>query len=522
MQALRSYLQGSWHEGGGEAISLVNPATEEVLAHVRSVGSLADAVAWGRTTGGQNLRALTFARRGEILSGLAKVLHDHRESLISLAVANGGNTRGDAKFDIDGAAAVLASYAELSAELGETPWIVEGEATTLLRTSKLRAQQIFVPRRGLAIHINAFNFPAWGLVGKAAVSFLAGVPVLSKPATSSALLAHRIAELFHESGLIPAGAFQMLAGPAGDLLEHVGPQDVIAFTGSASTAAKIRSHEAVIRNNVRVNLEADGLNASIVGPDVEPGSELFDLVIRDAVTEMTQKAGQKCTATRRMLVANSRLESVKEVLLERLEERAGQVGNPADKANRMGPLATAQQLRDARAGLAALTTHAQTLRGDPERTQFNGVEPGQGYFLEPILLAANASAALNPNSAFHHTEVFGPVSTLLPYDGSAAQAATILGHGGGSLVSTIYANDRSFVADAVATMAPHLGRLVLANEKTAQGSLPPGGVFPQVNHGGPGRAGGGEELGGRSGMLFYLQRTTLQGGASQLARLLGK
>jgi oxepin-CoA hydrolase/3-oxo-5,6-dehydrosuberyl-CoA semialdehyde dehydrogenase len=314
----------------------------------------------------------------------------------------------------------------------------------------------------------------------------------------------------------------MLAGPAGDLLDHLGRQDVVAFTGSASTGARIRGHVAVVRNNVRVNLEADSLNAVVVGPDVEPGSELFDLVIRDALTEVTQKAGQKCTATRRMLVPTANLEAFKEVLAERLGERAGQVGNPADKANRMGPLATAQQLRDGRAGLGELASSATIVRGDPERREFNGVEPGQGYFMEPILLETTPEKALDPASAFHHTEVFGPVSTLLPYDGSAEQAATIIGHGQGSLVSTVYSNDKDFVASAVANMAPMLGRLVVANEKTAQGSLPPGGVFPQVNHGGPGRAGGGEELGGRSGMLLYLQRTTIQGGASQLARLLGK
>ncbi|MCX4243166.1 3,4-dehydroadipyl-CoA semialdehyde dehydrogenase [Paraliomyxa miuraensis] len=521
MKQWKSYLAGAWNEGQGDPIILHNPATEAPVAELRRATDLGAALRHARTVGGPALRALSPSDRGALLSRLAKLVHDHREELIEIAIDNGGNTRGDAKFDIDGGTAVLAAYGHLAGELGPGPWILEGEAEPIMRGSKIRAQHVLVPRLGVAIHINAFNFPAWGMLGKLAVAWLCGMPVLCKPATSTAALAARIAEILIEEGQLPEGALSLLLGPVGDLLDHVDPQDVIAFTGSADTGAKIRNHPAVVAGSVRVNVEADSLNAVVLGPDVEQGTELFDLAIRDLVTELTQKAGQKCTATRRVLVPQDRLEEVREALLERLQELASKTGDPALKEVRMGPLSTAQQLHDARTGVAALARSAERIMGDPERSEFVGVDRGKGWFLEPILFQATAEAALDPEAAFHRLEVFGPVATLLPYDGTIAAAATIVGAGRGSLVSTVYSDDRGFVAEAVTRLAPFLGRLVLADEKTAQGSMSPGCVFPVVNHGGPGRAGGGGELGGRAGMQLYLQRTTIQGGAGPLARLLG-
>ncbi|MCA9657312.1 MAG: 3,4-dehydroadipyl-CoA semialdehyde dehydrogenase [Myxococcales bacterium] len=523
MRTLTSYLLGAWQPAAGEpSATLVNPATEEPLAVVHRAQDLDKAVAYGRDVGGPGLRALTFKQRGELLSALSKLLYSNREELLDLAMVSGGCTRGDAKFDVDGAMGVLAAYAQVAEELGEQPWILDDDPASILRTSKIRVQHVSLPRHGLAIHINAFNFPAWGMIGKAAVALLAGMPVLSKPATSTCLLAHRIAELIVEANVLPAGAFQFLAGSAGDLLDHVGPQDVIAFTGSAAVGAKIRGHRAVLANNVRVNIEADSLNAVVFGPDLEQGTELFDLAIRDAVTELTQKTGQKCTATRRILVPEGLLDTVREVLAERLGERAAKTGDPADKGVKMGPLATAQQLADARAGIKALEADAKIVRGNPERAEFEGVEAGKGFFLEPILLEASAEAAANPASAFHRIEVFGPVATLLPYDGGVEAAAAIIRAGEGSLVSTVYSDDREFTGAAIAALAPHLGRLVINDEKNARGAFSPGCVFPQGNHGGPGRAGCGAELGGTFGLDLYTQRTAIQGGASQLARVLGK
>lgn len=521
MKNLGSFLQGAWQPGTGNEVNLVNPTTEATVATVKKATDLDKAVAWGREVGGAALRKMSWAERGELLGSWSKKIYEHREELIALAVENGGNTRGDAKFDIDGGLGVLATYAALAKDLGEHPWLADGDAPSLDRNGKIRVQHVYLPRHGVAVHINAFNFPAWGMLGKAAVSLLAGMPVISKPATSTSVVAHRIVELLAEADLIPEGSFQLLMGSAGDLLDHLGPLDVVAFTGSADTGAKIRGNDNVLRRNVRVNIEADSLNAVVIGPDVESGTELFDLVIRDCVTEITQKAGQKCTATRRILVPEASLEAIKEVLIERLDDMAKITGDPADKTHRMGPLSTKQQLDDGRAGVRQLTESAKIVRGNPDRTDFGGVDAGKGYFLEPILLEATSDAALDPRAAFHQHEVFGPVSTLLPYDGSVEQAAKIVALGEGSLVSTIYTDDRKFLGQAVAEISPMVGRLVVATEKMAGASFAPGCVFPQVNHGGPGRAGCGEELGGRHGLTLYMQRTAIQGGASQIARLLG-
>jgi len=519
---LDSYLQGSWTSGGGSTRPLVNPTTREQVAHVNSISdSLAAAVAYGRETGGANLRKLSFAARGALLEKMAKVIHDAREELIDIATQNGGNTRKDAKFDIDGGTAVLAHYAYLAKSLGDKPWVVEDdEAAEIYRGAKIRAQHILVPRHGLAIHINAFNFPAWGMLGKAAVSLLAGMPVLSKPATSTAWLAHRIFELLLDAECFPPGAFQLLMGSAGDLLDHVGAQDVIAFTGSQGVGVGIKTHAQVVAAGARVNLEADSLNAVVLGPDLDAGTELFDLVIRDLVIEMTQKAGQKCTATRRVLVPESALDAVRETLLDRLGELS--VGDPSDKSVRMGPLTSQAQLDDARAGVAKLEADAELIHGDPENSKGRvGVDDGEGFFLDPIVLLAKPDKVDDPAAAFHQHEVFGPVTTLLPYDGELATAARIIGHGKGSLVTTVYTDDRKWLARAVAELGPHLGRLVFANEKFANASMSPGCVFPVANHGGPGRAGDGGELGGVHGLGLYMQRVAVQGGASHLARLLG-
>ena len=522
MRTLTSHLLGAWQPAGAPSATLVNPATEEPLANVSRASDLGKAVAYGREVGGPALRALSFKARGELLSGLSKVLYAHREELLDLAMVSGGCTRGDAKFDVDGAMGVLAAYAQVAEGLGEQPWIIDDEPASVFRTSKVRVQHVSLPRHGIAVHINAFNFPAWGMIGKAAVALLAGMPVISKPATSTCLLAHRIAEIIVDAKILPEGAFQFLAGSAGDLLDHVGPQDVIAFTGSAATGAKIRGHAAVLANNVRVNIEADSLNAVVLGPDLERGTELFDLAIRDAITELTQKTGQKCTATRRILVPEGLLEEVREAIGEGLARRASVTGDPTVKGVKMGPLASAQQLADAREGIQALQADATIVQGDPAREGFEGVAEGKGYFLEPILLEATGEAALRADAAFHRVEVFAPVATLLPYDGSIGAAAAIIRAGEGSLVSTVYSDDRKFTAAAVAELSPHLGRLVINDEKNAGGAFSPGCVFPQGNHGGPGRAGCGAELGGTFGLDLYMQRTAIQGGASQLARLLGR
>lgn len=518
MKKLASYVNGRWVEGTGPAQPLYNPATEEVLAETSTEGiDLAGALDFARTRGGAALRALTFARRGKILKKMAKAIHEAREELIALAIENGGNTRGDAKFDIDGASATLAAYAELGAELGDTTVIADGERVQIGRTARYQAQHILVPRRGVAVHVNAFNFPAWGLCEKAATALLAGMPVLSKPATATALVTHRMVEIFTAAEILPEGALSLLAGSPGDLLTHLRGQDVLAFTGSSDTARTLRGLGNIIAHSVPVNIEADSLNAAVLAPDVEPGSETWQLFLADVARDITQKAGQKCTAIRRVLVPASRLDAAAEALVDRLSGIT--VGNPADKGVGMGPVASAAQLRDVRAGIERLAGQTEALCGGAGEVTPAGVPEGKGYFVGPVLrLARDARAA----TAVHEHEVFGPVATLMPYGGAAEDAADIVALGSGGLVASAYTDDRDFGRDIVLAMAPWNGRIYLGSAKMAAQSMGPGTVLATLVHGGPGRAGGGEELGGQRGMTLYQQRTAVQGDKGMLKTLVGE
>src|SRR5262245_582365 len=319
MITLRSYLGGRWVTGEGTLQTLVNPATEEALAQAGSGGlDMAGALHFARSVGGPALRAMHFAERGALLKAMCDAIQAHRDELLDLSVASGGNTRSDAKFDVDGATFTLSTYAEIGKGLGDARVLVDGEGITLGRTPRFHGQHLSVPRAGVAVHVNAFNFPAWGFAEKAATALLAGMPVLTKPAQSTSLVAHRIVEVLVEKAVLPDGALSLLVGGAGDLLSHVGPQDVVAFTGSSDTGVTIRSLPNVIRHSVRVNVEADSLNAAILGPDVEPGSETYDLFVKDVLRDMTQKAGQKCTAIRRVLVPAPLAERVRDDLADRL------------------------------------------------------------------------------------------------------------------------------------------------------------------------------------------------------------
>jgi 3,4-dehydroadipyl-CoA semialdehyde dehydrogenase len=495
---LDSYLGGRWVAGTGAPALLVNPATEETIAQIKGGGLDAPAaLAFARDVGGPALAALTFGQRAGLLRAMSRLIHTHRDELIGLAMTNGGNTRGDAKFDIDGASGTLAFYAELGEKLGDARVLVDGESAQLGRSPRLFGAHIFSARAGVAVHVNAFNFPAWGTFEKAACALLAGMPVISKPATATALLAHRMVQLIVDAKLLPEGALQLVCGSLGDLLDHLGGQDVLAFTGSGATGAKLRGNPRLVERNVRVNVEADSLNAAVLGPDVQPGSETWDLFVTEVSKDITQKTGQKCTAIRRVLVAEARAAELEEALGERL--RAIKVGNPADEDVTMGPVATAAQLRDVRAGLAELRAEADVA--------FEGSAPqGKGFFVAPALLRARAGAR-----RVHELEVFGPIATLLAYDGSAAAAGALVRRAEGSLVSSIYSDDRAFLAEAVRAAAPLLGRVYIGSAKVAGQTAGPGTVLPQLVHGGPGRAGGGEELGGLRGLSFYLQRTAISG-----------
>ncbi|AKU98971.1 Aldehyde dehydrogenase [Labilithrix luteola] len=517
MIELGSYVSGTWIKGKGKAAELVNPATEEVLAVTSTEGlDFGAAIAFARDKGGPALRAMTFTQRGEMLRAMSRAIHAKRDELLNLAQANGGNTRGDAKFDVDGAIGTLAAYADLAQELGDTHVLVDGDGIQLGRSARLFGQHVSLPREGVAVHVNAFNFPAWGLAEKAATALLAGMPVISKPATSTALVTHRIVEILVAEKLMPEGVLSLVCGGAGDMLDRLGGQDVIAFTGSSITAAKLREGKSVLLRGTKINVEADSLNSAVLGADVEEGSDVMNLFVGDVVREMTQKTGQKCTATRRIYVPKDKVGAVIELLRERLS--AIKVGDPTRDDVTMGPVATASQIRDLREGVKKLESCAKIVFGGATDVNPIGVPAGKGYFTTPVLLHGENPKA---GDAVHEHEVFGPVATVMPYE-SAASAASLVAAGGGGLVSSVYSDDKDFIRTMIVAVAPHHGRLTIGSSKIAGQALPPGMALPQLLHGGPGRAGGGEELGGRRGMALYMQRTALQGDRAIIEGLSGK
>ncbi len=504
-RTLRSHLCGQWFEAARDFQTLWNPSTEEPLARASSTGAdLPGALSWARERGGPALRTLTFAQRGEILKALGKRLREHREELLTLSSTNNGTTATDGAFDLDGAGGALAYYGGLGISLGARRVLADGEGSPLGKSENFWSAHALVPRRGVAVHINAFNFPAWGFAEKFACSFLAGVPTITKPATATALVTARMLEIAVESGLLPEGALQILVGSTADLLDRLGPQDIVAFTGSAATALALRQRPALAEAGARFNVEADSLNAAVLAPGVPPGSPTFDRFIADVVREITQKAGQKCTAVRRILVPKEIEEQVTEALVARLA--AVVTGDPADPRVTMGPLAHGGQLRDALDGIAELLATTQLLHGSGGRAAGVGAPAGKGFFVEPTLLRSEHPLEKTP---VHWREVFAPVSTLLPYSGAASEAAAIVALGSGSLVSSIYTDDGQWAGDYLAQGGAFQGRIYFGSA-TSEG-YGSGAALPQSLHGGPGRAGGGEELGGLAGLRLYQQRVALQG-----------
>jgi oxepin-CoA hydrolase/3-oxo-5,6-dehydrosuberyl-CoA semialdehyde dehydrogenase len=365
----------------------------------------------------------------------------------------------------------------------------------------------------VAVHVNAFNFPAWGLAEKAAVALLAGVPVISKPATATALLTVRMMEKIVERDILPRGALQLIVGSTQDLLEQLGPQDVLAFTGSGDTGTKLRGLPNILARSVRVNVEADSLNAVVLAADAD--EETYGMFLRDVAKEITQKTGQKCTATRRIFVPAAMIDRVQADLAERLS--SVKVGDPALAEVTMGPLATAQQLRDFRAGIAKLeASGARVVLGSATECAPIGADAEKGFFVGPVLLRADAPATA---SAVHEHEVFGPCATLMPYD-TADEAVELVARGGGGLVASVYGDDRDLLATLILGLAPHHGRVLLGSKKVVDQAIAPGLVLPSCVHGGPGRAGGGEELGGQRGLRFYMQRCAVQGDRALLDKIL--
>lgn len=514
MITLKSYLRGEWIEGTGAMATLVDPSTGEPVAQTSTAGiDFGPAVELARTQGGPALRAMSFAERGAMLKAMSKALHASRDELIDASILNGGTTRSDSKFDVDGASATLAYYAGLGKKLGDARHLSE-ESEQLTQGARFHGRHIWVPLQGVAIHVNAFNFPAWGLAEKAAVALLAGVPVITKPATSTALAAYRVMEKLVETGVLPAGALQFVCGSAGDLLSHLGSQDALAFTGSADTGLKLRGLPNVLARSTRVNVEADSLNAAVLGADVS--DDTYQMFLRDVAKEVTQKSGQKCTATRRVFVPESMIDRVQEDLAERLAQIV--VGAPGHKEVRMGPLATKQQLDDYRAGVAKLeASGAKVVYGSATEVEAVGADASKGFFVSPLVLRADDPASAN---AVHEHEVFGPCTTLMPYS-SVEEVVELVGRGGGGLVASVYGDDRELLPKLVLGVAPFHGRVLMGSKKVADQSISPGMVLPSCVHGGPGRAGGGEELGGERGLHFYMQRCAIQGDRALLDKFFG-
>jgi len=516
MIRLSSYVQDQWVEGSGTPAVLVNPSTEEEVASTSTEGiDMAAALAHARDVGGPALRAMTFAQRGELLKQMANALHEYREELLDIAEKNNGGTRGDAKFDVDGATGTLASYARLGEKLGDQEFLTDGKVTRLSR-ARFVAHHVRMPRPGAAVHINAFNFPAWGTFEKVAVSILAGMPVITKPATATSWLAWRMSQIIVDADILPKGAYTFICGSSGDLLDHLGAHDTLAFTGSADTGGFLRGKDPFIKGSTPVNIEADSLNAAVFGPKADPGSDLWYLAVRNIVKDMTQKTGQKCTAVRRILVPEAWADALCEAIAEDLSRVI--VGNTADKTVTMGPVATANQLKDVRAGIDRLAQQTTIVCGGSDPVSGIGAPDGKGFYVAPTLLRAESSEAA-PD--VHNHEVFGPCATVIPYNGEPEEAARIVALGGGSLVSATYTDDRKWLKAFLWGAAPWNGRVLACTAKVADETFPPGMVLPNCLHGGPGRAGGGEELGGLRGLEFYTQRVAIQGDSGILGKILG-
>src|SRR5579862_8749595 len=438
MTALHSYVGGTWIDPADEGRPVLDAVTGEEVARVSSAGiDLGAALDYGRAVGGPALRELTFHQRAALLKSLGQVLREHRSELYALS-ARTGATLGDARFDVDGGIGVLLSYASKARrELPNDTVLVEGAVEPLGKTGTFVGQHVLTPLRGVAVQINAFNFPVWGPLEKFAPAFIAGVPSLVKPATQTAYLTARLVELIIGSGLLPPGSLQLVCGSAAGLLDHLGEQDLVSFTGSAATARQLRAHPAVVGRSVRFNAEADSLNCSILGPDAQPGTPEFDLYVGQLITEMTVKAGQKCTAIRRAFVPADVAEQVAEAVRDRLA--AVVVGSPAADGVQMGALASLEQREEVRRSVKALLAAGRLVSGDPDHVQVVGASAERGAFIAPLLLHTEDPDRPEP----HEVEAFGPVSTIIGYQGPA-DVIELAARGRGSLAGSVVTADAEF------------------------------------------------------------------------------
>lgn len=513
---LQSFIAGRWlgQEPAQTLRSAVN-GQPVYTTHAEAI-DFAEAVHHARTVGLPSLMALDFQQRAARLKALAKYLNEHKERLYAIS-AHTGATRADSWIDIEGGTGTLFAYASAgSNELPSGNLWHEGPVLGLGKTGCFAGTHILVPRGGLAVHINAFNFPIWGLLEKFAPSFLAGMPCIGKPASATSYLTEAAVRLIADSGILPAGALQLVIGGTGDLLGRLDGRDVVTFTGSADTAAKLRVHPTLVAHSVPFNAEADSLNCAILAPDVTPDDEEFDLFVKEVAREMTVKAGQKCTAIRRAIVPRQHLDAVAQALRARLAKVV--VGDPLRDGVKMGPLASHDQVRDVAERVARLQQDTETVFGARDGFAPQGDGVADGAFFAPTLLLARQPLA---NDAVHEIEAFGPVCTLMAYD-DLDQALALAARGRGSLVGTLVTRSPQVAARAIPVAAALHGRLLVLDREAAPESTGHGSPLPMLKHGGPGRAGGGEELGGMRAVKHYLQRAALQGSPTMLAAVTGE
>jgi 3,4-dehydroadipyl-CoA semialdehyde dehydrogenase len=512
-ELLKNYLGGEWTAGTGAGTPLVDPVTGEELARVSSEGlDLDRGFAFSRDKGGPALREKSYGARAALLSEVAKVLGAKKDDYYAIALQNSGTTKNDSAVDIEGALFTLSFYAKLGAALGDATYLLDGDAVSLNKDGSFKSQHILTPTHGVALFINAFNFPAWGLWEKAAPALLSGVPVIVKPATATAWLTQKMVEDVVAAGVLPAGALSVVCGSAAGLLDRIQPFDVVSFTGSAETAQKLRGHRAFTERGARFNLEADSINSAILIDDT--GAESFDAFVGEVVREMTIKSGQKCTAIRRAFVPASRFDAAAEALTAKLAKVT--VGNPRNETVRMGSLVNRAQLTAVTEGVAALTREAEVLF-DGSKAPLVDADPNVSACFAPRLLGLKKGGGV----AVHDVEVFGPVATLIPYtsDTEVLQAAR---RGGGSLVTSLYGADDAKLALVAAALGDTHGRVHVVSPAVAKGHTGHGNVMPHSLHGGPGRAGGGEELGGLRGLGLYHRRSAVQAHTAVIDALVAK
>ncbi|MCE1236155.1 MAG: 3,4-dehydroadipyl-CoA semialdehyde dehydrogenase [Hyphomicrobiales bacterium] len=513
MIRLQSHVCGRFVDGVAAGRSFVDPVTGETLGMIDSTGvDCAGALDHARRVGGAALAALSFAERGALLGRIAEMLSASRDTWLDIARRNSGNTARDASIDVDGGLATLKYYARLAEKLGAAKRLIEPGSDRLAK-GPFEARHVWSTRPGAAILINAFNFPAWGLWEKVAVALVAGMPVVAKPASGTAWLAEAMVRAVVEAGVLPDGALSLICGSAEGLLDAVEPFDCIAFTGSADTGRMIRSHPAVLAANPRLGIEADSVNVALLAPSATAEAQAFERLLEQALAAVSVKAGQLCTNIRRILVPSAMKDAFVEALASRIDGLV--VGDPALPEVTVGPLVDEKQLRAAFAGLAALASETRTARGGGLPKTVVGADPAKGAFLAPTLLVADTGATL---SAVHDVEVFGPVVTVIPYR-DLDEAIGLAARGEGSLAASVYGDDAEEAGAIAARLAPYHGRVLTVDVEVGRSHTGHAIVMPQCVHGGPGRAGGGEELGGLRGLRFFMQRTAIQGSPTMLAAL---